>query len=311
MGRPGRYSPRSVNRKPILTTTPGTRSESFGPAEWGLLAGLALMWGSSFLLIAEGIEVFSPFVVTLGRLAFGAVTLASFRAARRPVEAVDLPRIAVLGVVWMAVPLLLFPIAQQWVDSSIAGAINGSTPLFAAVLAAIMLHRRPGPYQTAGLVVGFTGVLLVTLPSGSGPSGSPLGIGLLVGASALYGLALNLVVPLVQRYGSLPVLLRAQVVAIVVVLPFGVGGTFGSSWAWSSAAAVAVLGVVSTGVAFVAMGVLSARVGSTRAAVPIFLLPVVALVLGVAFRSESVPALAVAGTALVIAGAWLSARREP
>jgi drug/metabolite transporter (DMT)-like permease len=269
------------------------------------------MWGSSFLWIAESLEAFSPFVVTLTRLLLGAATLGMFRAARAPVERSDLPRIALLGLVWMAIPLLLFPIAQQWVDSSIAGAINGSTPLFAAVIAALMLQRRPGAYQATGLVVGFTGVLLVTLPSGTGASGSPLGILLLVAASALYGFALNLIVPLVQRYGSLPVLLRAQMVAIVITLPVGIGGLPGSSWSWSAAAAVAVLGTISTGVAFVAMGVLSARVGATRAAIPIFLLPVVAMVLGVAFRSERVPALAVAGTLLVIAGAWLSSRREP
>jgi len=299
-----------VTRRPLLSTAPGTRPEAFGPAEWGLLSALALMWGSSFLWIAEGVEVFSPFVVTSGRLALGAVTLGSFRAARAPVERGDLPAIALLAVVWMGIPLLLFPVAQQWVDSSIAGAINGSTPLFAAVVAALLLRRAPGGYQVAGLVVGFGGVLAVTLPAASGASGSPLGIGLLICASALYGLALNLLVPLSQKYGALPVLLRAQVAALVLTAPFGIGGVAGSSWSWSGAGAVVLLGVFSTGLAFVAMGVLSARVGATRGSLPVFLLPVVALVLGVVFRSEEIPAVSVFGIVLVVTGAWLSSRRE-
>src|SRR4030042_768048 len=182
------------------------------------------MWGSSFLWIAEGLEHFAPAVVSLSRLLLGAAALAIFPGTRARVERADWPRIALLGLVWMAVPLLLFPIAQQWVDSSIAGAINGSMPLFSAALAALLLRRAPGRRQALGLAVGFAGVLLVTLSGATGVSGSPLGIGLLVLATVLYAVAFNLAIPLTQRYGSLPVLLRAQLVAIAVVLPFGLWG---------------------------------------------------------------------------------------
>jgi drug/metabolite transporter (DMT)-like permease len=269
------------------------------------------MWGSSFLWIAEGLEAFSPFVVTVGRLGFGAVALGMFPAARKRVPRGELPAVAVLAVVWIAVPLVLFPLAQQWVDSSIAGSINGSTPLHAAVISSLLLGRRPGPRQIAGLAVGFAGVLAVTLPGASGSGGSPLGIGLLVLASLMYGIGLNLLVPLAQRHGSLPVLWRVQLIALALTLPFGVGGVFGSQWSWSSAGAVVVLGVFSTGVAFVAMGALSVRVGATRASVAIYFLPIVAMGLGITLRSEDVPWVAIAGTGLVVAGAWLATRREP
>lgn len=294
----------------LIATAAGTRDEAFGPAEWGLLAALALMWGSSFLWIAEGVEAFSPPVVTLARLVLGAAALGLFPRTRAPIDRADWPVLALLSVTWMAVPLLLFPIAQQWVDSSIAGMINGGTPLFAAVIAALLLRKLPRPVQMVGLLVGFTGVALVTLPAASSASGSPFGIALIILATALYGLAFNLTVPLAQRYGSLPVLLRAQLVAIVVVLPFGVVGLPSSRWAWSSAFAMVALGVLSTGLAYVAMTVLASRVGATRGSVAIYFLPVVALVLGVVFRDEKVPSLAVVGTGLVIAGAWLSSRRE-
>ena len=297
-------------RRPVLTTALGTRPEAFGPREWGLLAAIALMWGSSFLWIAEGLEHFAPAVVSLSRLLLGAAALGVFPGTRARVERADWPRIALLGLVWMAVPLLLFPIAQQWVDSSIAGAINGSMPLFSAALAALLLRRAPGRRQALGLAIGFAGVLAITLSESTGASGSPLGIGLLVLATVLYAVAFNLAIPLTQRYGSLPVLLRAQLVAIAVVLPFGLWGLPSSDWDWQAAGAMVLLGVFGSGVAFVASTTLGARAGPTRGAVPIYFLPVMAMALGVAVRHERVGPAAMAGVALVIAGAWLSSRRE-
>ena len=297
-------------RRPILTTAHGTRAEAFGLAEWGLLVTIALVWGSSFLWIEIGLEHFSPPVVSLARIVLGAVCLACFPGIRARVERADWPRIALLGLTWMAVPLLLYPVAQQWVDSHTAGAINGSMPLFSAALAALLLHRMPGPAQLGGLAVGFTGVLLVTLSAATGVAGSPLGIALLLFSTILYAVAFNLSVPLTQRYGSLPVLFRAQLVAVVVVLPFGLWGLPRSEWDWGAAGAMAVLGVLGSGVAFVASTRLGARAGPVRGSIPIYFLPVVAMVLGVLVRDEAVSVLAVAGVALVIAGAWLSSRRE-
>ena len=129
-------------------------------------------------------------------------------------------------------------------------------------------------------------------------------------ATLAYGLAVNLSVPLTQRYGSLPVLWRAQLTAVVVTAPLGIAGFADSSWAWSGAVAMVLLGVLSTGVAFVAMAELGKRVGPTRGAIGIYFIPVVAMVLGAAFRNESVAGVAMAGAALIVLGAWLSSRRE-
>jgi drug/metabolite transporter (DMT)-like permease len=226
------------------------------------------------------------------------------------VDRADWPRIVVLGLTWMAVPLLLYPIAQQWVDSSVAGAINGSMPLFSAALAAVLLRRLPGPRQLSGLAVGFAGVLLVTLSEATGIGGSPLGVSLLLFSTMLYAVAFNLAVPLTQRYGSLPVLLRAQLVAVAFTLPFGIWGLPRSEWDWRAAGAMLVLGVLGSGLAFVASTTLGARAGPVRGSIPIYFLPVVAMLLGALVRHESIPAMAIAGVALVIAGAWLSSRRE-
>jgi drug/metabolite transporter (DMT)-like permease len=294
----------------ILGTAQGSRAEAFGPADWALLASVAVMWGSSFLLIAEGVEAFSPSVVTLVRLACGALTLAAVRRAPVRIAREDWPQVAALGVTWMALPMLLFPVAQQWVASSIAGMVNGGAPIFAGAIAGLMLRRRPGRRQVLGLAIGFTGVVLITLPSALGADGSPLGIALLTIATMSYGVGLNLAVPLQQRYGSLPVLRRAQLVALLVVLPFGLAGIPSSTWSLKAALAVAALGAFGTGIAFVAMAVLVGRVGATRGSVAIYFIPAVAMLLGVVVRGESIPPLAVAGIVLVIAGAWSSSRRE-
>lgn len=300
----------SVNRAQVLTTAPGTRPEAFGAPEWGLLSAIALMWGSSFLFIDIALESSRPALIALGRIATGALAIGLVRRSRTSVARADLPRIAVLGIVWMAVPLLLFPIAQDLgVKSSTAGMINGAMPLFAATFATIMLRRAPAPRQAAGLVIGFAGIVMIFLPAARVPD-TALGAALALLATVLYGLAANLTVPLQQRYGALPVVFRAQMVALVAVLPFGLASLPGSSPTPSAWAYMAVLGLFGTGLAFIAMSVLVGRAGATRGAVAIYFIPVVALILGVTLRDESVSGFSLLGIALVLAGAWLTSRRE-
>lgn len=294
----------------VITTAPGTRAEAFGPVEWGLLASIGLMWGSSFVFIAEGLEAFRPGLVAFLRIALGTATVALARRARWPVAREDWGRIAVLGLVWMAAPLLLFPIAQQWIDSSLAGMLNGAMPLFAALTAAILLRRAPRRVQIVGLLLGFTGVAAITWPAIEGASVTALGAFLVILATVLYGIAANMAVPLQQKYGALPVVLRAQLVALLAVLPFGLAALPSSSFKWSSALAMIPLGAGGTGLAFLAMATLVGRAGATRGAVAIYFIPVVATILGVVVRNESVELLQLGGLALVLASAWLASRRD-
>jgi hypothetical protein len=101
----------------------------FASRDWLMLAGIVFTWGPSFLLIELGLEHLAPALVAFGRIAFGAATLGLFAVARQPVERSDRPAIALLGLIWLAVPFLLFSTAQQWIDSSLAGMINAATPL--------------------------------------------------------------------------------------------------------------------------------------------------------------------------------------
>ena len=133
---------------------------------------------------------------------------------------------------------------------------------------------------------------------------------LLVVAVALYGLAVNLAVPLQQKYGGLAVTLRNQLAALAIVTPLAIWGLFDSEFAWSSLWAVAALGIAGTGLALFAMTTLVGRVGATRGSAVTYTFPIVAIVLGVLFRDEELHLIAIVGTALVIIGAYVVSRAE-
>lgn len=288
----------------------GGRLDAFSSRDWLLLSSVALMWGSSFLLIEIGLAHLEPTAVGWFRPMFGALTLACIPAARRPVARADWPKVGLLGLVWMAVPFVLFPIAQQSIPSSLAGMVNGATPLFTVLIATLWTRRAPSGTQSAGLLLGFTGVVAINWDALQAATATAVGALMVLVAAAFYGVAFNLAVPLEERNGALPVIWRAQLVALVLLTPSGVVGVSGSSWSWSSMLAMVVLGALSTGVAFAAFTTLAGRVGASRGSVTVYFIPVVAIVLGVTLGGESVPPLALAGTGLVLLGAYLTSRRQ-
>jgi drug/metabolite transporter (DMT)-like permease len=295
----------------LARTSHGTNREAFSPSDWARFVSLSLIWGSSFLFMAIGLDSFHPGLVTLLRVGFGAAVLALIPRARRiRVDAQDWPRIALLGLIWVAIPFTLFPIAQQWIDSAVAGMLNGATPIFTALVATAFLRTLPGRSQMIGLAVGFGGIVAIAAPSAGAGTTQAIGVVMVVAATVCYALSLNLVIPLQQRYGSAAVMARVLWVAAIAVTPFGLLGLRGSEFAWPSLIAVAAVGILGTGLAFILMGALIGRVGATRSAFITYVMPVVALILGVAFRGEVISPIAIAGVALVIAGALLASRRE-
>lgn len=294
----------------LPSTSHGTNREAFGTSEWGLLAGIALIWGSSFVFMAIGLDSFRPGVITLARVSLGALTLSLVPRARAAIDKEDRRRVFALGIIWIGIPLTIFPIAQQWIDSSVAGMLNGAVPIASAAWATLLLRRLPGWRQLLGIGIGLVGILAISAPEVIDSSATALGSTLVIVAVVLYGLSTNLAVPLQQKYGSLPVLFNAQLAALIVVIPFGLSQIRGSTWAWSSALAIVPLGVLGTGLAFVLMATLVGRVGGPRGSISIYFVPVVAIILGVAARGDNIEPAAIAGTALVLFGAWIASRRE-
>lgn len=297
-------------RRGVLSTSVGTHRGAFTALDWLLFAGIGAIWGSSFLLVAIGLDAFEPGLITWLRVATGAATLWLVPAARTPVEREDRARVLALSFLWVAVPFTLFPLAQQWITSGLTGLLNGALPIFATAIGALMLRRLPARAQATGLIVGFAGVTAIAAPSLARGSSEAVGVVLVLAAVGCYGVAINIAAPLTQRYGALPVMARMLGLAAIWTGPFGLVGLAGSSFAWGPLAAIVALGALGTAVAFVLMGRLVGRVGSSRASFATYLIPVVALALGALFLEETVRALSILGIGLVIAGALLASRKE-
>jgi drug/metabolite transporter (DMT)-like permease len=238
--------------------------------DWGLFLSIGCIWGSSFLLIAIGLDAFGPGLVTWLRILLGAAALWLVPAARQPLQREDRRRLVTVSVLWVAIPFTLFPLAEQWISSGLTGLINGALPIFAVAVSSLMLRRAPGRAQALGLVVGFSGIAAIALPSMGAGSSEAMGVIQALVATICYGFAMNIAAPLAQRYGALPVMARMLALGTVWTAPLGLLALRGSSFAWPSALAVAGLGVVGTGIAFVLMGHLVSRVGS-RASFAIYL----------------------------------------
>lgn len=279
-------------------------------ADWLLLLAPGLIWGASFLFIAEGLEAMEPNGITFTRILIGFVTLGFFPAARRPIAGGDLRAIALLGVLWLAFPLSMFPFAEQHVSSALTGMLNGANPLFTAIVAAVLARELPSRGVSAGLAVGLAGTALMAVPGLNEGRNSAGGILMILAAVVSYGFALNLARPLQQRHGALPVIWRAQLVALILTAPLGAPELLAARWTWNSLLAMLALGALGTAVANVLLAVAAGRVGATRASAVTFLIPGVSLALGVLVRNERVGLVPVIGAAVCVAGAWLMRRSQ-
>ena len=284
----------------------------FGMGEWLMTAAVAAMWGSSFLWIAVAIDHVDVGVVPFGRCAFGAAVLAMFPAARRPLERGDWPRFVVLAILWMAIPFLLYPIAERTVSSSITGMINGGLPVITAVVTAFWVRRAPSAFRIVAVLVGFAGIAVISITSiDEGTSADPKGIALLGVALVCYAVAANIAQPMYRKYGPLAPMMWMAIVACALSLPYGVVGLARRGFDLKALGALFMLGAVGTGLAFALYGVLLARAGTVRGMIGIFFTPIVGTILGVAVRGDSLHALAVVGMSIVIVGAVMVSRPEP
>jgi drug/metabolite transporter (DMT)-like permease len=169
-------------------------------------------------------------------------------------------------------------------------------------------RRLPARGVAAGLAIGMTGAVLMAWPTLHEGRSSVVGVLLILAALMSYGVAINLARPLQQRNGALPIVWRAQAAALVLTAPLGISDLLHARWVTGPVLALLALGVLGTGVAFVVITIAAGRVGSTRASSTAFLIPPVALVLGILVRDEHVAALSILGAAVCVGGAWLMNR---
>jgi drug/metabolite transporter (DMT)-like permease len=289
---------------------------SVGTNERGLAALTflpGLIWGASFLYIANGLEILPPEGVTFARIALGFIALGLFPAARRPVARGDWAAIAVLAVTWFAFPLSVFPFAERYVSSALTGLLNGATPIFVVMVSSVVSRSPPAKPVLVALAVGLGGLGLIAAPTlalGSSELASTLAI---LAALASYGVAANLAGPLQRRSGALPVIWRALGIALLLTAPLGAPAMLQFRWQTGPVLSMLALGVLGTALANVVMTVVAGRMSASAASAPIFLIPVVSVILGVAVRGESVPPASLLGGVFCLVAAWLlsQARTRP
>ena len=279
------------------------------PTEWLVFLALGIAWGSSYLFIKIGVETLSPFTLVAGRTAIGAVVLAGVMVLTRQ----HLPRsggtwahmfmVALLGI---AIPFSLITWGEQSIDSALAAILNGTVPLLAIVLAAIVLVDEPLTVnRILGLVVGFIGVIAITSPNfGSGMGGSLPGELALMGASVSYAAAGVYARRFVRDLGPLPSAFMEVGLAcvVIVVLAFVFENPLATRVEPSTILAVGWLGLVGSGLAFLAFFFLLGRWGAGRTSTVAYVLPVVGILLGVIVRNEALSVPVLVGTALIIGG---------
>ena len=293
----------------MTATTPANAGSADGMAHAGsdilLLVVPGVIWGASFLFIAEGLRAVGPHGVAFSRILAGFITLACFPAARRSIDRDAWPRIALLAVFWMAIPLTLFPFAEQRVSSAMAGMLNGAVPLFAAAVAAIFARRLPSREMLFGLAVGLAGVVLIALPNLGAGRTSLEGVLLILIAITLYGIAINVARPLQMQFGALPVLARSLGLAAVLTAPLGLPDVLRGHWSLVPLLSLIALGALGTGIAYVLSTTAAGRLGATRASATIFIASPIAMLLGVVVLHEHVGTISLIGAAVCIGGAWM------
>jgi len=294
----------------LVVTGQGTSTAAYAGVDWLVLVATSVIWGASFLLIAEALESLDPRVIAWTRLMLGAGVLVLFRRARRRIESEDRAQILVIGIASAGLPAILFAVAEQNVSSAVAGMLVSATPIATVVVAVALTRVWPRGPQRWGLAIGFAGVVLMALPNLSGSNAAPLGIAMVLLAVFSYGLGNNMYPPLQQKYGAMAVMLWAQAAAAVVMAPLGLTGLSSSTWELLPVLAIVVLGVFGTGLARAMHVALVGRVGPSRGAIAGYTIPVIALSLGVLVRNESVRPIQVVAVGIAVAGAWLVSRRE-
>lgn len=275
-----------------------------------VLLGLGIVFGSAFLFMKVLIEEISAMELVTGRLALGAAATLLLLAALRRLPSLTpsaLRGAAVLAVLDSIIPFTLIAWAETRIDSGVCSVIVSTMPMFTVVFAAVVLpDERLAPGGFAGLTAGFLGVVVL---GGAGmadvTSGNTLGLLAVVGAAASYGLAAVVARRLLCDQDALQLTgLKLGVGALIAfAIAFALDGTpdYGSLSVNGTLALLA-LGILATSVAFATFLWAVQQVGSVRASLVSYIVPVSGLVLGWLVLGEEIGLNTLLGTALIVAG---------
>lgn len=258
----------------VTTATPGLGDRAIPawltPLELGLLGAI---WGASFMFMRVAAPEFGSTPLVAIRLGLGALILLPFLwRERRTFDRGLWPRLALIGAVNSAIPFVLFAWAAQRAPAGVGAITNSMAVLFVALIAFLFYGEKIGPRRAIALVTGFVGVIV--LASGK-VGGTSIGLPVAAGTTAafLYGIGANLVKRHLAGLPATAVAAATLSCAALLTAPFAIAQWPQHAVSAKSWGAVALLGVVCTGIAFVMYYRLIARIGAPRAATSTYLVP--------------------------------------
>jgi len=269
---------------------------------------LAFIWGWSFLFIKVAGEGLTPTTVAWARIALGAgVLYAVVHGQRRsvPTDRLSLRHYAVVTLAGNIVPFTLLAWGEQHITSALTAVLNASTPLFTAVFAAIALSERLRPIQIAGLGLGIVGVAVAAGVGASDLEGSSTAGALAaILAGAGYGIAFVYMRRHLVTYPPIVAATGQLTTGAVLLFPVAAATSVadGVSLTPTRVASILLLGVLGTGVAYVLNYRIIADIGATKASLVTYVIPVVAVVVGILVLDEPFEARLLVGGALTVAG---------
>lgn len=262
--------------------------------DWLLFIVLSVIWGSSFILMKIGLDNhLSPYQIAAVRIvAAGLLLLPVAVKAIVHIPVKKFPLIVLSGALGSFFPAFLFCIAEQELDSSLAGMLNSLTPIFVIIIGALFFKKDTPANKVIGILIAFAGSILLVLSKGPIQTTdnliNPL---LIVLATIMYGMNVNIVSKYLSHLSSLQVAalaLTSNAIPAIIVLYFT--GFFSLSFSDTAVlkgtAASIALGVGGTAIATILFYNLVKRAGPIFSSMVTYGIPFVAILLGVYFNNE-------------------------
>jgi drug/metabolite transporter (DMT)-like permease len=279
------------------------------PRDTAELTILAAIWGASFLLMRVAVPEFGPGPLIAVRVAVAAAVLVPLWLLQGGLGALwaHKGRLLLLGALMSALPFVLYAFAATRLPAGYASILSASTPLWGALVAATWLKERLPAASLAGLGLGFAGVVLLVAGRASFTlGGAAAAIAACLLASLSYGISANFT----KRYGAgihpLGLATGSQLGATVTLAPVALATWPAATPSLQSWAAVLLLGVLCTGVAYILYFRLIRNAGPARAMSVTYVVPVFGMLWGWLFLGEQVTVPMILGTVVILAGVGLT-----
>ena len=273
------------------------------------LVALSALWGGSFLFMRIAAPEFGPLVLVEVRVVIAALFLLPIFLLRANISelTVHWKKLAILSVLNSAAPFFLLTFATLSITGGFAGILNATAPIFAAIVAWVWLSDRLGVSQIVGLVIGFLGVLVlvwnkVTLDF----DGTTVAILAGIIAAIFYGVGGNFTKKYMGQMNSLAIATGTMTAAAIILLPIAIYLWPSEPVSTRSWIAAIIMGVASTGIAYILYFRLIRNVGPVKAITVTFLIPAFAMLWGAIFIDEKVTSIMVVGCTIIFLGTALA-----